>query len=57
MTIVSYVTFVGASVLLVLVPGPDMLYLLSRCTAQAAALGRWRRSVSTWAAMFIFLRP
>ena len=39
MTMPHYLAFVGASVLLVLVPGPDMLYLLARCMAQGRRAG------------------
>jgi len=41
----SYLLFIGASIILCIVPGPDMIYLLSRTIAQgkkagfAAALG------------------
>src|SRR6202000_2816460 len=39
MTLHSYLLFVLASVLLVLVPGPDMLYMLARCVAQGRRAG------------------
>ena len=39
MTLHSYLLFVGASVLLVLSPGPDMLYMLGRCVAQGKKAG------------------
>jgi len=35
----SYLMFVAASVVLVLVPGPDMLYILGRCIAQGRRAG------------------
>jgi threonine/homoserine/homoserine lactone efflux protein len=35
----SYFIFVGASIVLVLVPGPDMIYMLSRCVAQGRKAG------------------
>lgn len=39
MTLHSYLLFVGASIVLVLVPGPDMIYMLSRCIAQGRTAG------------------
>src|SRR5919202_1968344 len=39
MTLDTYLLFVGASLLLNLVPGPDMVYLLSRCIAQGRRAG------------------
>lgn len=39
MTVHSYLLFVGASIVLVLVPGPDMIYMLSRCIAQGRKAG------------------
>jgi threonine/homoserine/homoserine lactone efflux protein len=35
----SYLLFVGASFLLCISPGPDMIYLLSRCVAQGPRAG------------------
>lgn len=39
MTLHSYLLFCGASLLLCLSPGPDMIYLLSRCVAQGRRAG------------------
>jgi threonine/homoserine/homoserine lactone efflux protein len=39
MTLDSYLLFVGASIVLVIVPGPDMLYLLGRSIAQGRKAG------------------
>ncbi len=39
MTLETYLLFVGASLVLNLVPGPDMVYLLSRCLAQGRRAG------------------
>lgn len=39
MTLHSYLLFVGASIVLVAVPGPDMIYLLGRCIAQGRKAG------------------
>jgi threonine/homoserine/homoserine lactone efflux protein len=39
MIVHSYLLFVGASIVLVLVPGPDMIYMLSRCIAQGRKAG------------------
>jgi threonine/homoserine/homoserine lactone efflux protein len=39
MTLHSYLLFLGASVVLVLIPGPDMIYMLSRCVAQGRKAG------------------
>ncbi len=39
MTLDTYLLFVGASLVLNLVPGPDMVYLLSRCIAQGRRAG------------------
>jgi threonine/homoserine/homoserine lactone efflux protein len=39
MTLHTYLLFVLASVVLVLVPGPDMLYMLARCVAQGRRAG------------------
>jgi threonine/homoserine/homoserine lactone efflux protein len=38
-TLHSYLLFVFASILLVLVPGPDMAYMLARCIAQGRRAG------------------
>ena len=39
MTIHDYLLFVGAGIVLVLVPGPDMIYMLGRCIAQGRKAG------------------
>jgi len=39
MTLHSYLLFVGASIVLVIVPGPDMVYMLARCIAQGRRAG------------------
>ena len=39
MVIQTYLLFVAASVVLVLVPGPDMAYMISRCVAQGRRAG------------------
>jgi threonine/homoserine/homoserine lactone efflux protein len=39
MTLHSYFLFVVASLILVLVPGPDMIYMLGRCIAQGRKAG------------------
>jgi threonine/homoserine/homoserine lactone efflux protein len=39
MTPHSYLLFVVASIVLVLIPGPDMIYMLSRCIAQGRRAG------------------
>ncbi|HEY2531964.1 MAG TPA: LysE family translocator [Xanthobacteraceae bacterium] len=39
MTLHGYFLFVFASVVLVIVPGPDMLYMLARCIAQGRKAG------------------
>lgn len=39
MTMHSYLLFVGASIVLVIVPGPDMLYLLGRSIVQGRKAG------------------
>lgn len=39
MTLHSYLLFVFASLVLVLVPGPDMVYMLARCIAQGRRAG------------------
>ena len=39
MTLDSYLLFVAGSILLVIVPGPDMVFLLSRCVAQGRKAG------------------
>lgn len=39
MSLQSYLLFVVASFILVLVPGPDMLYMLGRCIAQGRRAG------------------
>lgn len=39
MTVHSYLLFVLASIVLVLVPGPDMIYMLARCIAQGRRAG------------------
>ena len=39
MTLHAYLLFCGASLLLCLSPGPDMIYLLSRCVAQGRRAG------------------
>jgi threonine/homoserine/homoserine lactone efflux protein len=39
MTLHTYLLFVRANIVLVLVPGPDMIYMLSRCIAQGKRAG------------------
>lgn len=39
MTLHAYLLFVCASIVLVIVPGPDMLYMLGRCIAQGRRAG------------------
>ncbi len=39
MSLHSYLLFVAASVVLVIVPGPDMAYMLARCVAQGRRAG------------------
>jgi threonine/homoserine/homoserine lactone efflux protein len=39
MTLENYLLFVGASLVLILIPGPDMLYMLGRCIAQGRRAG------------------
>src|SRR5882724_10059354 len=39
MTLHSYLLFVGAAIVLVIVPGPDMAYMLARCIAQGRRAG------------------
>jgi threonine/homoserine/homoserine lactone efflux protein len=39
MTLHTYLMFIIASVVLVIVPGPDMIYMLSRCIAQGRRAG------------------
>jgi threonine/homoserine/homoserine lactone efflux protein len=39
MTLENYLLFVGASLALILIPGPDMLYMLGRCVAQGRRAG------------------
>jgi threonine/homoserine/homoserine lactone efflux protein len=39
MTFHTYLIFIVASVVLVIVPGPDMIYMLSRCIAQGRRAG------------------
>jgi threonine/homoserine/homoserine lactone efflux protein len=39
MTLHNYLLFVGSSIVLVLVPGPDMIYMLGRCVAQGRKAG------------------
>jgi len=39
MSIENYLLFIGAGLILILVPGPDMIYLLSRCIAQGRRAG------------------
>ena len=39
MSLHSYILFVGASILLVLAPGPDLAYMLGRCVAQGKRAG------------------
>jgi len=39
MTLHSYLLFAGASVVLAIVPGPDMVYMLGRCVAQGRKAG------------------
>jgi threonine/homoserine/homoserine lactone efflux protein len=39
MTLHNYLLFVGASVVLVIAPGPDMVYMLARCIAQGRRAG------------------
>ena len=34
MTLHSYLLFVGAAIVLMIAPGPDMAYMLARCIAQ-----------------------
>jgi threonine/homoserine/homoserine lactone efflux protein len=38
-TLHSYLLFVGATVVLAIVPGPDMVYMLARCIAQGRRAG------------------
>jgi threonine/homoserine/homoserine lactone efflux protein len=38
-TLHSYLLFAGASVVLAIVPGPDMIYMLGRCVAQGRKAG------------------
>jgi threonine/homoserine/homoserine lactone efflux protein len=38
-TLHSYLLFAGASVVLAIVPGPDMIYMLGRCVAQGRKVG------------------
>jgi threonine/homoserine/homoserine lactone efflux protein len=38
-TLHSYLLFVGASIVLVIAPGPDMVYMLARCIAQGRRAG------------------
>jgi threonine/homoserine/homoserine lactone efflux protein len=39
MTLENYLLFAGASLVLILIPGPDMLYMLGRCIAQGRRAG------------------
>lgn len=39
MTLHSYLLFVDATIVLVIVPGPDMVYMLARCVAQGRRAG------------------
>ena len=39
MTLHSYWLFVGASIVLAIIPGPDMAYMLARCIAQGRRAG------------------
>jgi threonine/homoserine/homoserine lactone efflux protein len=39
MTLHNYLLFVGACIVLVIAPGPDMVYMLSRCIAQGKKAG------------------
>ena len=39
MTLHNYLLFVFASFVLILVPGPDMAYMLARCIAQGRRAG------------------
>jgi threonine/homoserine/homoserine lactone efflux protein len=39
MTLTSYLLFIGASLVLILTPGPDMLYMLGRSLAQGRRAG------------------
>ena len=39
MSLHSYLLFVLAAVALILVPGPDMMYMLGRCLAQGRRAG------------------
>jgi threonine/homoserine/homoserine lactone efflux protein len=39
MTLHSYLLFIAASIVLAIVPGPDMIYMLSRCIAQGRRAG------------------
>jgi threonine/homoserine/homoserine lactone efflux protein len=39
MTLENYLLFVGASLVLIPIPGPDMLYMFGRCVAQGRRAG------------------
>lgn len=39
MSLHTYLLFVFAAIALILVPGPDMVYLLGRCVAQGRKAG------------------
>jgi threonine/homoserine/homoserine lactone efflux protein len=39
MTLHSYLLFIAASIVLAIVPGPDMIYMLGRCIAQGRRAG------------------
>jgi threonine/homoserine/homoserine lactone efflux protein len=39
MTLHTYLLFIAASIVLAIVPGPDMIYMLSRCIAQGRRAG------------------
>jgi threonine/homoserine/homoserine lactone efflux protein len=39
MTLENYLLFVGASLVLIPIPGPDMLYMFGRCVAQSRRAG------------------
>src|SRR5580700_558496 len=39
MTLHAYLLFIAASIVLAIVPGPDMIYMLSRCIAQGRRAG------------------
>ncbi|HXW72488.1 MAG TPA: hypothetical protein VEK34_13800 [Methylocella sp.] len=39
MTLTSYLLFLGASLVLIVTPGPDLLYMLGRSLAQGRRAG------------------